>query len=71
MQYSTVNIHEQPLEHMNDYEHLSRASPLSPANLSMIVSQSYKPLHAKSRQYNKNTIAVTKGRYDREPLCSA
>ncbi|CAF1053933.1 unnamed protein product [Adineta steineri] len=51
---------EQPLENMNSCKHLSRATPSSPANLSMIISQSYKPLHAKSMQYNKNTIAVTK-----------
>jgi len=41
-------------------EHLSSATPTSPANLSMIITQSYKPLHAKSTQFNKNTIAVTK-----------
>ncbi|CAF2804324.1 unnamed protein product [Rotaria sp. Silwood2] len=54
---STTTIHnsEQPLEH------LTRATSTSPANLSMIVKQSYKPLHAKSTQFNKNTIAVTKG----------
>lgn len=46
---------------MNNSQHLSHATPTSPANLSMIVSQSYKPLHAKSTQFNKNTIAVTKG----------
>jgi hypothetical protein len=57
----TVDNHEQPLENMNNYEHLSKATPTSPANLSMIISQSYKPLHAKSTQFNKNTIAVTKG----------
>ena len=54
---TTVN----PLENQSHYEHLSRATVTSPANLSMIVSQSYKPLHVKSSQLNKNTIAVTKG----------
>ncbi|CAF0923452.1 unnamed protein product [Rotaria sp. Silwood1] len=43
------------------FEHLAHATSTSPANLSMIVKQSYKPLHAKSTQFNKNTIAVTKG----------
>jgi len=42
------------------FEYLARATSTSPANLSMIVKQSYKPLHAKSTQFNKNTIAVTK-----------
>jgi hypothetical protein len=61
VELTTVDNHEQPLENMNSYEHLSRATSISPANLFMIVSQSYKPLHAKSTQFNKNTIAVTKG----------
>jgi hypothetical protein len=61
MEGITVNNHDQPLENIDSYEHLSRATPTSPANLSMIISQSYKPLHAKSTQFNKNTIAVTKG----------
>ena len=45
------------------FEHLAQATSTSPANLSMIVKQSYKPLHAKSTQLNRNTIAVTKGIY--------
>jgi len=45
---------------VDNHEHLSSATPTSPANLSMIITQSYKPLHAKSTQFNKNTIAVTK-----------
>ncbi|CAF3511144.1 unnamed protein product [Rotaria socialis] len=49
------NNNEQP------FEQLAHATSTSPANLSMIVKQSYKPLHAKSTQFNKNTIAVTKG----------
>ncbi|CAM2727699.1 unnamed protein product [Rotaria socialis] len=61
MECITVENHERPLDNMSSYEHLSRATPTSPANLSMIISQSYKPLHAKSTQFNKNTIAVTKG----------
>ncbi|CAF3618494.1 unnamed protein product [Rotaria sordida] len=61
MECITVDNHEQPLKNMNSYEHLSHATPTSPANLSMIISQSYKPLHVKSTQFNKNTIAVTKG----------
>ncbi|CAF1601770.1 unnamed protein product [Rotaria sp. Silwood1] len=61
MECITVDNHEQPLKNMNSYEHLSNATPTSPANLSMIISQSYKPLYAKSTQFNKNTIAVTKG----------
>ncbi|CAF1378075.1 unnamed protein product [Adineta steineri] len=53
----TANIHnnEQSL-----FEHLAHATSNTPANLPMIVKQSYKPLHAKSTQFNKNTIAVTK-----------
>ncbi|CAF4201871.1 unnamed protein product [Rotaria sp. Silwood2] len=61
MECITVDNHERPLKNMNSYEHLSHATPTSPANLSMIISQSYKPLHVKSTQFNKNTIAVTKG----------
>jgi hypothetical protein len=56
-----IDNNEQPLEH------LAHATSTSPTNLSMIVKQSYKPLHAKSTQFNKNTIAVTKGIL---PLCS-
>ncbi|UJR36223.1 hypothetical protein I4U23_028955 [Adineta vaga] len=41
-------------------EHLAHATSSTPANLSMIVKQSYKPLHAKSTQFNRNTIAITK-----------
>ncbi|UJR09873.1 hypothetical protein I4U23_014095 [Adineta vaga] len=59
-EFLPVDHSEQPLEHLNSDEHLSHATPTSPANLSMIISQSYKPLHAKSTQFNKNTIAVTK-----------
>ena len=33
-------------------------------HLPMVIRQSYKPLHAKSMQFNKNTIAVTKGTRD-------
>jgi hypothetical protein len=58
---ATIHKNEQP------FEHLAHATPSTPANLSMIVKQSYKPLHAKSTQFNKNTIAVTKGIL---PLCS-
>ena len=62
MECITVDNHIQPLDNMDSYEHLLRATPTSPANLSMIISQSYKPLHAKPIQLNdKNTIAVTKG----------
>ncbi|CAF5152583.1 unnamed protein product [Rotaria magnacalcarata] len=53
-----------PTVHNNNqqpFEQLAHATSTSPANLSMIVKQSYKPLHAKSTQFNKNTIAVTKG----------
>ena len=35
----------------------------------MIISQAYKPLHAKSTQYNKNTIAVTKGMISMHVIC--
>lgn len=52
-----------PLPSDQPFEHLAQATSTSPANLSMIVKQSYKPLHAKSTQLNKNTIAVTKGIY--------
>lgn len=69
MECLTVDNRERPLDTMNNYEHLSRATPTSPANLSMVISQSYKPLHTKSTQLNKNTIAVTKGII--YPLCSA
>lgn len=51
---------EPPSANTNCYDHLARSTPTAPANLSMIVSQSYKPLHAKSTQFNRNTIAVTK-----------
>ncbi|CAF1673890.1 unnamed protein product, partial [Adineta ricciae] len=49
-----VSTDQQPIEH------LAHATSSTPANLGMIVKQSYKPLHAKSTQFNRNTIAVTK-----------
>ncbi|CAF0881823.1 unnamed protein product [Adineta ricciae] len=52
---------DEPFANGSSDEHLSNATPTSPANLSMVISQSYKPLHAKSTQFNRKTIAVTKG----------
>lgn len=54
---TSINV----LNNAQPFECLAHATATSPANLSMIVKQSYKPLHAKSTQFNKNTIAVTKG----------
>lgn len=43
------------------FEHLLSDTSTLPVNMSSSVTQSYKPLYPKSKQFNRNTIAVTKG----------
>lgn len=57
----TTDIQSKTESSLSPIQHLARATADCPANLTMIVKQSYKPLHAKSRQFNQKTIAVTKG----------